>query len=216
MAAMTYATIMNDTIEMGGSPVFLNNNSAWATRSQHANLEYFNNLVLEHQDAVYRQAYWILCEEDDAEDAAQEAFIRAYQKMNSYNGGPFRPWILRIVTNYCLDQLRRRKARPSTRLEAFDEYGEEMETSCWLKDTSASAEEILEHAEEEDRIMRSIKQLPLEQRVAVIMIDLQGLEYREAAQTTGVPLGTFKSRLWRGRMELQKKLSAANQPELAQ
>jgi RNA polymerase sigma-70 factor, ECF subfamily len=209
MASMTYVTIMNDTIEMSGSARFRNNGETWANPSAHANLEFFNDLVLEHQDAVYRQAFWILGEEEAAEDAAQEAFIRAYKKIKTYNGGPFRPWILRIVTNYCLDQLRRRKVRPTIPLDSFNEYDQEIETPRWLRDPSASVEEILEHAEEEDRIMQSIKQLPMEQRIAVIMIDLQGLEYSEAAQTTGVPLGTFKSRLWRGRVELQKKLKAA-------
>lgn len=170
-------------------------------------LDDFNQLVLEHQDAVYRQALWILGEEEAAEDATQEAFIRAYHHMDSYNGGPFRPWILRITTNYCLDQLRRRKTHPTVTLEAHDEYDEEMEPSSWMQDPDACVEEIIERAEVNRRIMQSIQRLSPEGRAAVILVDLQGMDYQEAAASLGVNLGTFKSRLSRARLQLQKWLN---------
>ncbi len=73
----------------------LNNGTFPAHNTRQSELDDFNELVLAHQDAVYRQAYWILGEQEAAEDAAQEAFIRAYQHMHQYNGGPFLPWILK-------------------------------------------------------------------------------------------------------------------------
>src|SRR5512133_1404609 len=105
-----------------------------AACAQQEELNAFNELVLTHQDAVYRQALWILGDEDAAEDATQEAFLRAYRNFHTYDGGPFRPWIMRITTNYCLDQLRRRKIRKTTSLEAYDEYEEEIENAPWLRE----------------------------------------------------------------------------------
>src|SRR5215208_1353373 len=94
-------------------------------------LDAFNDLVMAHQDMVFRQALWILGDEAAAEDAAQEAFLRAYHNWHTFDGGPFRPWIMRITTNYCLDQLRRRKAHPSTSLELYTADDEEIESPSW-------------------------------------------------------------------------------------
>ncbi len=168
----------------------------------------FNQLVLEYQDVVYRQAYWILGEPEAAEDAVQEAFIRAYRKMNLYNGGPFLPWILRITTNYCLDQLRRQQVRKSLPLEVFNEYDEEIESPYWLEDPDASVEEKIIRTEERAWILRCIRSLPPDSRVAIVLVDIQNLDYTQAAAAMGVCLGTFKSRLARARMQLQYKLKS--------
>lgn len=169
-------------------------------------LDGFNELVLAHQDAVYRQAYWILGSEEAAEDATQEAFLRAYRNLGSYNGGPFRPWVMRIAVNYCYDQLRRQKTRKTLPLEAFDENEQEIDTPSWLRDPGASIEEIYEQAEERARIMKSIQSLAPEYRAAIILVDVQGMDYTEACAVMGVPMGTFKSRLSRARMQVQKHL----------
>lgn len=167
----------------------------------------FNKLVLAHQDAVYRQAYWILGEEEAAEDAVQEAFIRAYQHMHQFNGGPFLPWILRITTNYCLDQLRRLKIRKTVALEELNEYDEAIEDPVWLRDPGEGIEASLERTEVSAKIMHSINRLPDAYRAAVILVDLQDLDYQEAAAAIGIPMGTFKSRLSRARAQLQKWLA---------
>jgi RNA polymerase sigma-70 factor, ECF subfamily len=176
-------------------------------QAQQQALSAFNELVLENQDAVYRQAYWILGEPEAAEDAAQEAFLRAFRNLSSYNGGPFRPWILKITTNYCLDQLRQRKTHPNIPIDLYDEYEDEVETPPWIKDPGTSVEESLVRAEERARIMNCIRKLPADYRTAITLVDLQELDYSEAAAVMGVPLGTFKSRLFRARMLLQKSLS---------
>jgi RNA polymerase sigma-70 factor, ECF subfamily len=169
-------------------------------------LDAFNELVLAHQDAVYRQAYWILGSEEAAEDATQEAFLRAYRNLSSYSGGPFRPWVMRIAVNYCYDQLRRQKVRKTVPLDAFDENDQEIDTPSWLRDPGASIEELYEQEEEQSRIMHSIQSLAPDYRAAIILVDVQGMDYNEASAVMGVPMGTFKSRLSRARLQVQKYL----------
>jgi RNA polymerase sigma-70 factor, ECF subfamily len=180
-------------------------------QAKRGNLDAFNELVLAYQDSVYRQAFWIMGEEEAAEDATQEAFIRVYRNLNTYNGGPFRPWILRIATNYCLDQLRRMKVRKSIPLETMDDYDEEIENPTWLRDPGESVEEILERADEQARLAQCINRLSPEAKAAIILVDIQEMDYDEAATTMGVPLGTFKSRLSRARVQLQKILKLETQ-----
>ena len=80
--------------------------------AKQGDLEAFNRLVLAYQDILYNQAYRVLGEQAAADDATQEAFISAYKNLNSYRGGSFRGWLLRIVTNACYDELRGRECRP--------------------------------------------------------------------------------------------------------
>ena len=163
----------------------------------------FNQLVLEYQDMVFRQAYWMLGDADAAADAAQEAFIRAYQKRSLFNGGPFRPWIMRIVTNYCLDVLRSQKSRPTTSLELFTSSDEEIEDPYWMSDPDGSPEDMFERSQVQDLITRGIAALPADYRAVIIMVDLQRMDYEEVTAILGVPLGTMKSRLSRARIQLR-------------
>jgi RNA polymerase sigma-70 factor, ECF subfamily len=167
-------------------------------------LEEFNKLVLAYQDVVYRQALWILGEEEAAQDAAQEAFLRAYRNFHTYNGGPFQPWILKITTNYCLDQLRRLKNRRTVSLEIHNEFDEEIEDPTWLRDPAPSVEETVDRQEEHRRIMQCINRLSPEYRAVIFMVDLEGMDYSEASMILGIPMGTFKSRLSRARMMVQR------------
>ncbi len=96
-------------------------------QAQNGNLEAFNKLVLIYQDRVYSQALWLLNDEAKAEDASQEAFLLAYRNIQKFNGNSFRAWLMRITTNYCLDQIRAAKRRPAQPLDLIDEDGEEFE-----------------------------------------------------------------------------------------
>jgi len=180
-----YSTLMDDALLI--------------ERAKQGDLSSFNELVLTYQDVVYRQAFWILRDERAAEDATQEALLRAYLNLRTFHGGPFRPWMLRITTNYCLDQIRHQKIRPTTSLEEYSQDGEEIENSPHLIDPAPSIEDLIERSDQETAILDCINRLPSEYRVAIIMVDLQGLDYAEAAKTLRVPLGTFKSRLSRAR-----------------
>lgn len=99
--------------------------------ARRGSLEAFNQLVLKHQDSIYNQALFLLADAMAAEDLAQGAFLQAYRRLASFRGGSFRAWILRIVTNACYDELRRRKRRPSLSLAVADEDGEEIEEDRW-------------------------------------------------------------------------------------
>jgi RNA polymerase sigma-70 factor, ECF subfamily len=172
-------------------------------QAQKGNLEAFNELVLSYQDCVFRQALWLLNDEAAAEDAAQEAFYRAYRKIHTFNGPSFRAWIIRITTNYCLDQLRRRKPHPSVPLETCCENtGEADENSCWLTDPQPSPEQVVERSELSEGIRQCLLELSPNFRLPIILVDIQEMEYREAAQVMGMRLGSFKSRLSRGRARL--------------
>ncbi|MBT3323476.1 MAG: sigma-70 family RNA polymerase sigma factor [Anaerolineae bacterium] len=166
----------------------------------------FNKLVLTYQDMLYNTAYRIIGDPALADDAVQEAFISAFQKLKSYRGGSFKSWLLRIVTNTCYDEFRRQKRKPTTPLDIYTDDGEEIESPSWLKDPTLSPEKQLETYELEQAIQRCIQALPLEFRTVVVLTELQGLSYQEAAKAIKKPLGTIKSRLARARTRLQKCL----------
>lgn len=174
--------------------------------AQKGDLDSFNRLVLAYQELVYNQAYRVMGEYSAAEDATQEAFISAYRNLRSYRGGSFRAWLLRIVTNACYDELRRRKRRPSTPLEPLDADNEVIESPYWMVDTGASPEEVSEQVELNQAIQHCLQGLPEDFRLAVILVDMQGFDYQEAAEAMGKPVGTVKSRLSRARMRLRECL----------
>jgi RNA polymerase sigma-70 factor (ECF subfamily) len=174
--------------------------------AQSGDLQAFNTLVLAYQDAVFNTALRILGDDDQAADAAQEAFISAFRNLNGFRGGSFKAWLLRTVTNACYDELRRRKRRPTVALEPETEDGDEMDTPRWLADSGMSPEQQVEADEVEHAIQHCLDGLPTEFRVVVVLADIQGLDYVEAAASLKVPLGTIKSRLARARLRLRECL----------
>ena len=156
-----------------------------------------------YQDLVYAQAYRMMGEPEAAEDATQEAFISAFRSIRSYRGGSFRAWLLRIVTNACYDELRRRKRRPTTPLEPMDAEDEEIESPHWLADPSESPEDRTERLELDQAIQNCLEDLPPDFRSVVVLVDIQGFDYIEAAEVIKKPVGTVKSRLSRARLRLR-------------
>ncbi len=176
--------------------------------AQHGNLQAFNALVLTYQDALYNTALRILCDEEQAADAVQDAFLSAFRALNSFRGGSFRSWLLRTVTNACYDELRRKKRRPTAPLEPETADGDEVESPHWLADPGASPEEQLDQAELEHAIQHCLENLPADFRAVVVLADIQGLDYSEVAVAVKKPLGTIKSRLARARVRLRECLQA--------
>ncbi len=174
--------------------------------AQQGNLDAFNRLILAYQDRVYNQAYRVLGESHAADDATQEAFISAYKNLRSFRGGSFRAWLLRIVTNACYDELRRRKRRPTTSLEPLDEDGDEIESPRWISDPGELPEDNVVRAELGQAIQHCLDKLPTDFRVVVVLVDVQGMDYLEAASVVGKPLGTVKSRLARARNRMRECL----------
>lgn len=177
--------------------------SALIASAQQGDLDAFNRLVLAYQDLVFSQAYRMMGEAEAAEDITQEAFISAYRKIDSYRGGSFKAWLLRIVTNASYDELRRLKRRPTTPLEPLDEDDDEIESPRWLADPGETPEEFAERDELGRALQQCLGELPEEFRSVVVLVDMHGLDYAEAAQSMGKPLGTVKSRLARARLRLR-------------
>jgi RNA polymerase sigma-70 factor (ECF subfamily) len=166
-------------------------------------LDAFNGLVLAYQDMAYNVAYRIMGEPGAAGDASQEAFISAYRKLEQYRGGSFKAWLLRIVTNACYDELRRRQRQPVTPLKPELPDGDTVESPRWIVDDSASPEEQSEQAELQAAIQHCIRELDEKFRTALVLVDVEGMDYESAAEAAGTPLGTIKSRLARARQRVQ-------------
>lgn len=174
--------------------------------AQKGEVEAFNHLVVSYQGLAFNVAYRLLGDSPSAEDATQDAFISAFRNLRSFRGGSFKAWLLRIVTNGCYDELRRRQRRPQTELEPEAPEGEYAPEPLWLADPGESLQELAERVELSSAIQRCLNQLEDEFRAAVVLVDVQGMDYAEAAQVLKRPLGTVKSRLARARTRLQSCL----------
>jgi len=168
-------------------------------RSREGDLDCFNQLVERYQRQVYNLSLRMLGNPQAAEDATQDAFISAFKGISKFRGGSFRTWLFRIAANACRDQLRSLRRRPTTSLDALPL---ELE---WDRHTP-SPEEYALARELGEEIRRGLLALPADQRLAVILRDILGLDYEEIAQATASSLGTVKSRLSRGRARLRRHL----------
>ena len=182
------------------------NEQALISDAQGGNLDAFNTLILHYQDNVFNTALRILGDEDQAADAAQDAFISAFKAIKSFRGGSFKAWLMRTVTNACYDELRRKKRRPTTPLEPETDDGEEMDSPRWLADPNMTPDQVAEADELEHAIQHCLDNLPVEFKTVVVMADIQGMDYSEVASSVRIPLGTVKSRLARARLRLQECL----------
>jgi len=172
-------------------------------QSQRGSTAAFNQLVAAYQSLLFNTAYRILGDSDAAADATQEAFISAYQGVKAFRGGSFKAWLLRIVTNACYDQLRRKQRRPTTSLDALLVADEE---PSGLPSTPDGPEDHTLRRELHHQVQQGLLTLPPEQRTVLILSDVQGLSYEEIAEVTQVSLGTVKSRLSRARDHLREYL----------
>jgi RNA polymerase sigma-70 factor (ECF subfamily) len=169
--------------------------------AQRGDVQAFNTLVLHYQTQVYNLAYRVMGEGDSAADATQEAFISAYKSLKRFRGGSFKAWLMRIVTNACYDELRRRKRRPQTSLEALHVVEEDANPSLILP--HEGPESHTQRMELAEAIQQCLSTLPEDQRTAAVLSDIQGYSYDEMATIMEVSLGTVKSRLSRARAKLR-------------
>jgi RNA polymerase sigma-70 factor (ECF subfamily) len=175
--------------------------------AQRGDVESFNELVRLFEGRVYTLCYRMLGDAESAADAAQDAFLSAFRNLRSFRGGSFRSWMLRIATNTCYDVLRVRKRRPSVSLDI--EADDESDSSpLQIADTAESPDDFAQRRELAAAIQQGLTELPEEQRIVLILSDIQGLAYEEIAQITNSNLGTVKSRLSRGRARLRDVLKA--------
>lgn len=173
-------------------------------RAQRGDLDAFNQLVTRHERAVYNVCFRLLRDAAQAEDATQDAFIRAWSAIESFRGGLVRPWLLRIATNRTYDLLRAKARRPAQSLDA-ELYEVEPE---WTSQSASTEhpESFATRTELSAHLERALGSLPEDQRLAIVLSDVQGYGYEEIAQVMGVAVGTVKSRISRGRSRLRTVL----------
>jgi len=161
----------------------------------------FARLVEHYQSACFGLAWRLTGDPDQAADATQDAFMHAYDAIRSHRGGAFRSWLLRITANASYDILRRAQRRPSTALPEPEEGEAELADIGAVDPVAESVRsELYRYLE------GALRVLPEDQRVAVVLCDVYGMDYGEVAEMTTSPLGTVKSRIHRGRLRLRELL----------
>ena len=163
-------------------------------------LERFTDCVLPYLDAAHNLARYLLRDPHEAEEAVQEAFLRAIRHFDGFRGVDGRTWLLSIVRNTCFTQLRRRRAG-SEKVEFDEEIHSPQE-----EDSGPEAD--LASTITAESVREGLDQLAVEYREALVLRELEGLSYKEIAHVAGVPIGTVMSRLARGRMQLLVALGA--------
>jgi len=178
------------------------NEQAMIAAAQRGDVPSFNQLVRAYQSLVYHTAYRVLGDGDAASDATQDAFVSAYKNIKSFRGGSFKAWLLRIVTNACYDQLRAKQRKPTASLDALlvdpdnpaPGLGEAREES---------PHDFAERQELARWIQQGLQTLPYDQRVTLVLSDVDGFAYEEIATATNTNVGTVKSRLSRARAQMR-------------
>jgi RNA polymerase sigma-70 factor, ECF subfamily len=162
----------------------------------------FGEIVRRYQRAVYRVAYGLTRSPSDADDLAQETFVRAYQALGRFRvGEPLYPWLARIATNLAFSLHRRRRRRPETSIEPLVEAGHQ-----WGVDADP-ADDVAER-ERRRHLEQAFDTLKPEHQAVLVLRAVQDLSYEEIAATLNVPVGTVMSRLSRARAELKARLEA--------
>jgi RNA polymerase sigma factor (sigma-70 family) len=177
-------------------------------------LERFECLLLPYMTAAYNLARWLLGREDDAEDAVQEAYLRAFRAFDQLAGDNPRAWLLTIVRNSCYSALRNQRNHD---VIPFDETVHSQEPGRGIAQAAsgwaAGPERIASARSERDLLHAALQELPRAFREVIVLRELEGLSYKEIAQVTGVPIGTVMSRLARARRQLRDVLTSSERSQ---
>ncbi|TCL64751.1 RNA polymerase RpoE-like sigma-24 subunit [Hydrogenispora ethanolica] len=170
-------------------------------RCQNGDQQAFEELLGNYELLIYNLTFRYFGNHHDASDLGQEAMVRVYHKIHEFNGrSTFKTWLYRVVTNLCLDELRRRKHQAYS-LEELKEKGVEPAAAF------RNPEDEAEHSEQARLIQEVLLGLSLEHRTIIILRDIEGLDYNEIARIIGCGVGTVKSRLSRAREAFRKQLA---------
>jgi RNA polymerase sigma-70 factor, ECF subfamily len=176
----------------------LSGTAAFDATEGKAKMPSWEELVREHGDRVYRLAYRLSGNAQDAEDITQETFIRVFRSLSNYQPGTFEGWLHRITTNLFLDMVRRRNR---IRMEALPEDYDRVPSD------GPSPEQVYHDARLAPDLQSALDSLAPEFRAAVVLCDIEGLSYEEIGATLGVKLGTVRSRIHRGRQAIRAHLA---------
>ena len=177
----------------------------WVKQAQKGDSTAFEQLVLAHQNQIYRLCFRMVGNAEDAADMVQEAFLKAWRNLDRFQGdAAFSTWLYRLASNCCLDFLRSQKRRPTVSMTSEDEEGEEQTVE--VADNSATPEETLLQKEEQREIAQAMASLDEEQRQILTLRVVNDLSYTEIAELLTIKEGTVKSRIARARENLRKKL----------
>ena len=171
-------------------------------RAREGDLDAFNDLVVVYQDMLFALVVRMVPDRDQASDAVQEAFFSAYRNMEGFRGGSVRSWLSRITINAAMDAQRLKKRRPA------DPYPE-LEDDTWQPPADASADPVTTAltTERHRALNKALAQITNDQRTSIVLYDVEGYDYAEIAELTGVSVGTVKSRIHRGRLALRALLA---------
>jgi RNA polymerase sigma-70 factor (ECF subfamily) len=174
---------------------------ALVERAKGGDLEAFNEIVLLYQDYLFALVVRVVNDRESAADAVQEALFSCYRNLDRFRGDSFRSWLTRIALNAATDVLRYRKRRPA---EPYPEW----EDDAWQPPTGeeASPERHAMRRQTAHALTEALAEITTDQRTAILLYDVEGFDYQEIADITGVSLGTVKSRIHRGRLALRELL----------
>lgn len=167
----------------------------------------FDEIVALHQNRIFNLCYWMLGNRDDASDAAQEAFVRAFRSLERFRGdASFATWLHRIAVNVSLDAAQRRKRGPL--LYSDLECGGDSPPELDPVDLGQDPQAIAARRERSQSVRAAMAELPEHYRIVLVLFDLENHSYDEVAELLSLPLGTVKSRLNRARLALRDKLQS--------
>ena len=177
-------------------------------RALNQDLAAFEALVSRYQGKIVGYAARMLNDHDEAEDVAQEAFVKAYRSLEGFRGqSSFSTWLYRIVTNLCIDRARMRKRRPQQAYSLDESLDpDEDKGGRDLPDLSAEPSRGVERDELRRHVRETVSQMPEKMRSVLLMCDIQGMAYEEIAAVLKIPIGTVKSRLFHARADLARRL----------
>jgi RNA polymerase sigma-70 factor (ECF subfamily) len=168
----------------------------------------FDDLVRKHQDRIFNLCYWLLGDYQEANDCAQDTFIKIFRNLAKFRfESTFLTWAHRIAVNTCKNRLKSFHYRFSRKLVRLDNSGGSAGSVDAIADETGSPEMAHEKKERRYLIRKAINALPAEKKMVIVLRDIQGLSYEEIVKLTGINPGTLKSKLARARQELKSKLS---------
>ena len=169
----------------------------------------FDKLVLRHQNRLFSLCYWLLGDYEEANDSAQEIFIKVYRSLNRFRfEAAFATWLYRIAVNTCKNRRKSSEYRLKSRMVPLQNPGKDHSggDSLEIRDDSPTPLNGLEEKERGRTIRKAVDSLLPDQREVIALRDIQGLSYEEIVKITGLNLGTVKSRIARARLDLREKL----------